>query len=136
MFASVQLSIKLPPKCLAWKAEQTALQAKVTAEGKVLAAKLAILQQVLKQFRAIQKIPCNKNCRMRKSLHNISCRINPRVVNIHIHLYICYNNSMPWMTSPPSLPLVCIPVSAGEECVAKVNETCVLYEPKVDECGE
>ena len=36
-----------------------------------------------------------------------------------------------------SLPhVVCMPVSAGEECLEKVNGTCVLFEPIIDDCGQ
>lgn len=31
---------------------------------------------------------------------------------------------------------VCVPVNVGDECVEEVNGTCILTQPKIDDCGQ
>ena len=58
----VQAATKFNLLCLAWKNKMTVAQATVNAQGKVLQAKIAVLNAVIKAFRTKLKVLCQKKC--------------------------------------------------------------------------
>lgn len=53
-----------------------------------------------------------------------------------LSIFLLLPLTLPPSSPSPLSPSVCVPVNVGDECVEEVNGTCILTQPKIDDCGQ
>ena len=68
-------------------------------------------------------------------LHVHCIYIHAFSVHVHVH-YACSVTYCVFNCMYVRISAVCMPVDDGEECLDRVNGTCILTAPKTKDCGE